>query len=102
VFIDRLRLFGDSAARGAAWGLRGHEALGTLLATPATGTQLDALRELLADRPHAAVTLVDGVLVLRALDAQAEAIRRLFIQAWRLLRPGVIGRDAVPPRIWNT
>jgi urease accessory protein len=102
VFIDRLRLRGDSPARGAAWGLGGHEALGTLLATPATSAQLDAVRDLVAGRPHAAATLVDGVLVLRALDAQAEAIRKLFIQAWRLLRPQVIGRDAVLPRIWNT
>jgi len=102
LFIDRLRLSGTSPARGAMWGLAGCEAMGTLLATPATTAQVDAVRDLLTDRPRAATTLVDGVLVLRALDAQAEAIRRLFIEAWRLLRPTVVGRNAVLPRIWNT
>jgi hypothetical protein len=40
--------------------------------------------------------------VLRALTAQAEPLRHLFIAAWRALRPGIIGRDAVNPRIWAT
>lgn len=102
VFIDRLRLSGDSAARQACWGLARCEALGTMLATPATLADLETVRALLADRPRAAATLVDGVLVIRALDAQAETIRKLFIEAWRVLRPAIIGRDAVPPRIWNT
>ena len=36
IFLDRLRLTGESPARGALWGLAGQEAVGTLLATPAT------------------------------------------------------------------
>ena len=53
-------------------------------------------------RPYAAVSLVDGVLVLRALAPQAEAVRNLFISAWQRLRPRIIGRQAVLPRIWST
>ncbi len=107
VFIDRLRLAGNSPARGARWGLAGQEAIGTLLATPAKRESVQAIRELLADpgladRPLAAVSFVDGVLVLRALAPQAEHVRKLFIAAWRILRPAVVGRDAVPPRIWAT
>jgi urease accessory protein len=102
IFIDRLRLAGTSRARDAKWGLGGHEAVGTLLATPATVAHIELVRELVAESPYAAVTLVDGVLVLRALAPQAEAIRNLFIAAWRLLRPGIVGREAVLPRIWST
>jgi urease accessory protein len=102
IFVDRLRLAGSSPSRSAAWGLAGFEAVGTLLATPASAADVDAVRILLADRAHAAVTLVDGVLVLRALDAQGEPLRKLFISAWQLLRPRLLGRDAVPPRIWAT
>jgi hypothetical protein len=29
-------------------------------------------------------------------------VRKLFIAAWQRLRPSVIGRGAVLPRIWNT
>jgi len=102
VFVDRLRLTGDSAARGAHWGLSGFEAVGTLIATPATRAQLAAVRELVAPHSYAGVSLVDGVLVVRALAAQAEAVRNLFIAAWQLLRPAIIGRAAVLPRIWST
>jgi urease accessory protein len=102
IFLDRLRLKGESAARGARWGLAGQEAVGTLLATPATRDDVESMRELVAHEPYAAVSLVDGVLVLRALAPQAEAVRNLFISAWRRLRPRVIGREAVLPRIWST
>jgi urease accessory protein len=102
VFIDRFRLGGASRARGAAWGLAGHEAVGTLLATPASGAHIAMIRDLVIDKPYAAVSLVDGVLVLRALAPQAEAVRNLFVAAWQLLRPAVIGRAAVLPRIWAT
>jgi urease accessory protein len=102
LFIDRLRLAGESPARQAPWGMAGQEAIGTLLATPATPREVEAIRDLVAALPLASVTLVDGVLVLRALAPQAEALRRLFITAWRVLRPAIIGREAVPPRIWNT
>jgi urease accessory protein len=102
IFIDRMRLTGESRARGAAWGLAGQEAVGTLLATPATREHVDAVRALIVNTAFAAVSWVDGVLVLRALAPQAEAVRHLFIAAWRILRPGIIGRDAVNPRIWAT
>jgi urease accessory protein len=102
IFVDRLRLTGASPARGARWGLAGHEAVGTLLATPAQRESVEAVRELVADHPFAAVSRVDGVLVLRALAPQAEAVRKLFIAAWQRLRPAIVGREAVPPRIWAT
>jgi urease accessory protein len=73
-----------------------------LLATPAKRESVQRVRELLSDQPLAAVSLVDGVVVLRALAPQAEDVRKLFIAAWRVLRPAVVGRDAVPPRIWAT
>jgi urease accessory protein len=101
-FIDRLRLEGSSPARLARWGLGGQEAVGTMLATPARREHVEAVRELLRDQALAAVSLVDGVLLLRALAPQAEAVRHLFIKAWRLLRPAIIGREAVTPRIWAT
>jgi urease accessory protein len=102
VFLDRLRLRGESPARAAVWGLAGQEAVGTLLASPASREHGEIIRQLITDVPLAAVSVVDGVLVLRALAPQAEAVRHLFIAAWRALRPAIIGRDAVDPRIWAT
>lgn len=98
LLIDRLRISG-AAPR---WGLGGHEAIGTLLAYPATRAMVDAARLLQQPGVELGVTLVDKVLVCRALAAQAEPIKRAFIACWQTLRPLLLDRPAVPPRIWAT
>lgn len=97
LLIDRLRISGDTR-----WGLGGHESIGTLLAYPATRALVDAVRCLQAPGVELGVTLVDEVLVCRALAAQAEPIKRAFIESWKTLRPLLLDRPAVPPRIWAT
>ena len=65
------------------------------------------LRRALAER-GARLQLVVGdvVAVLDRLHAQRpfEALhaRAWLIDLWRLLRPELLGREAVPPRIWST
>jgi urease accessory protein len=101
-FIDRLHIDGAHAARTASWGLAGFDAIGTLLAYPATTAMLNAVRELRFDAVEPAVTLVDGVLACRCLGAQAEAVKRAFIAIWQTVRPMLMERPAVLPRIWAT
>jgi urease accessory protein len=101
-FIDRLQIDGEHRGRTAAWGLAGFEAIGTLLAYPATSDMLTAARELTLDGVEVAATLVDGVLVYRCLGAQAEAVKRAFVAVWSTLRPLMLDRPAVAPRIWAT
>jgi urease accessory protein len=101
LLIDRMRLTGQSAARNARWGLAGFEALGTLLAYPATRAHLDLVRATPTDFESAS-TLVDGVLICRALAPQAEPIKHWFIQLWKRLRPQLLSRPAHLPRIWAT
>lgn len=102
LLIDRLRIRGDGAARHALWGLAGHEAIGTLLAYPADRGMVELIRRTVAERAQYAATLVDGVLVCRCVSNQAEHVRGTFIKIWQVLRPALLNRDAVPPRIWNT
>nr|WP_298728309.1 urease accessory protein UreD [uncultured Steroidobacter sp.] len=97
LFIDRLRISGDTR-----WGLGGHEAVGTSLAYPATRAMVDAVRNLQSPAVELGVTLVDNVLVCRALAAQAEPIKRAFVDIWQTLRPSLLDRPAVAPRIWAT
>ena len=101
LFIDRMRLSGDSLARKAQWGLAGFEALGTLLAYPATKAHVESCRGISCDL-ETAVTLVDNVLVCRALASQAEPIKQWFVALWCELRPQLLGRAAHRPRIWAT
>lgn len=98
----RERLLIDAQAFAANWGLNGHSACGTLFAYPATATQLAAVQALIGENTGQGVTLLDDLLICRALDARADRLRDFFQDVWRLLRPEVIGREACVPRIWAT
>jgi len=50
----------------------------------------------------AAVTRLPGVLVARWRGRSAEAARRWFGALWSVARPALLGRPALPPRIWST
>lgn len=102
LLLDRLRLQGDSAALQAPWGLQGAQAMGTLLMYPATGVDLAPLRALTSPDARHALSIVDDVLVCRALAGQAESVKRLFTAIWQQLRPALLGSDGVAPRIWAT
>lgn len=102
LFIDRLRLTGNSPALQAPWGWAGMQALGTLVMTPSPDVDLAALRALEAPSVRFAFTRVQDVLVCRALAMQAEPVRELFTRIWLMLRPALLGVSAVPPRIWAT
>lgn len=89
----------------APFGLRGYCVSGTLLATPvATPDTLDTVRA--AVEPHTAVlagaSTVDGVLALRVLGLQTETVLRALAYAWAALRPVLMDRPALAPRIWAT
>jgi len=102
LLLDRQRLAGSSPAMQAAWGLAGAQAIGTLLMYPAQQFDLAALRTLEAGGVRFALTLVDGVLVGRAMGREAEPIRALFTRIWLATRAQLLGREAVAPRIWAT
>ena len=101
-WIDSLRIDGDDRARIASWGLAGSAAIGTMLVYPGNPALLDELRGFASQNVELAVTLVDGVLVCRAMSGQAEPIRRAFVEYWSKARPALVDRAAVAPRIWAT
>jgi urease accessory protein len=98
------RLVFDSAGLAACWGLANCAALGSWIAFPATGAELECARTIGADCAGLALacTLVDGALVCRARARRADRVRAVFIELWRALRPALLGRTAVCPRIWAT
>jgi urease accessory protein len=108
LLLERLHL--DASCQRARWGLAGQAACGTLLAYPASARDLAAVRALAKDcspfepRDDAAeaATLVDEVLLVRAMGPRAVRIRQRFAQLWSLLRPALMGREVVAPRIWAT
>jgi urease accessory protein len=99
---ERLRVTPQTLSRAAL--LRGLPVSATLIVSPAGAAEVAACRAVLqaADGDHAAVTLLDDVLVVRYLGHSVARARRLFMRAWRTLRPLVFGCEAELPRIWST
>ena len=100
IFLERLHL--DAKAFAARWGLQGLSACGTLFASPACTENLLAIRQLIGDNKGRGVTLIDGLLICRAIDERTDRIRIFFEQVWSIIRPNVIQRLACTPRIWAT
>lgn len=102
VFIDRLRIDGELVARAARVDLAGHHAIGTMLAYPADHAMVDELRAVELEHVQLAATLVDGVMMCRALGSQAEHVKHAFVALWQRLRPRMLRREVTLPRIWST
>jgi len=95
----------NRAALQAPNGLRGYPMLAMFIATPCIEAHLEMVREVLAHGNAGfpiAATLVDGVLIVRALAEQSEALQQQLIPIWQALRPALIKRPAILPRIWAT
>lgn len=112
LWLERGRLAGGASLLASPVGMAGQAVYGTLMAAAESLDQLDqsAREALLADlRRHVpadgadhGLTLLPGLLLARYLGNSTEAGRHWFAALWAELRPRLLGRDAVPPRIWNT
>jgi len=79
-------------------------AAGKALPAAAIADLLTAIRaDIAADGDHVfGVTHTKGVLVARHLGDDSETARRLMLTVWRRVRPHLLNREAVTPRIWQT
>ncbi|MDZ5634769.1 urease accessory protein UreD [Janthinobacterium sp. GMG1] len=98
-------LAAGGALMASPLGLGGHTVCATLIAVgvPVSPAVLAAVREIAV--PAGAVfgaTHMKSLVAVRLLCGDSEAARRVMLAAWQLLRPAMLGRDAVVPRIWNT
>ncbi len=101
---ERGRIEGGSAMLDSPAGLGGQPVAGTLLAAAPSidDSVLAACRELHPAAGEGAVTRLPGLLVARYVGASSEPARNWFIALWRVLRPALLGREAIEPRIWRT
>lgn len=99
---ERQRIVGGDGLLDSPIGLDGQPVFATLLAT---GEIDSPLLERCRALPHAVrgdLTQLPGLLVARCLASEALLARAWLIDLWRLLRPTLLGREALPPRIWST
>lgn len=104
LLIETTRLQGAAKVLPARWGLQDANVMGTCIAVGADKSVLKAVRdaEIEIDRGLFTATLINDVLVCRVLAMQAEPARHAFIEAWRIIRPHLLQREASAPRIWFT
>jgi len=104
LLLERLALGGESLT--ARWGLAHFPAFGSCLAYPTGTMDLERVRGVAAGLNCAelilACTIVDGVLCCRGLAQRVDHLRQAFTTLWRTLRPALLGREAIAPRIWAT
>ena len=104
LLIEAQRIF-DQRSLEAAAGLRDRSQQGTLLAFPCNDQALECVRarlDVMDASPWSAATLVDRLLVVRALDDNGEALQQRLRMIWQVLRPLLLDRPAAQPRIWAT
>lgn len=100
-------LEGNDPLLASPIGLAGHPVTATFMAAGKEVTEelRDACRLVrVADggADRCGITVFPELLVARYLGDSSERARRYFTTLWRLLRPWFGGREACPPRIWNT
>ena len=84
-------------------GLNGCQCIGTVLAAPATPQDLELARMALADyKGRGGATLLGDLLVIRLLDVANEPLEHMITCLWLKLRPSLLGRKPVIPRVWAT
>lgn len=83
------------------FGLDGKTVCATLVAagTPLPASLTTSIRQL---DPDLGASQLKAVFIARLLCNDSERARRVMTAAWTLLRPHLLGMDAVPPRIWAT
>ena len=102
LLVERGRIEADGRLMRSPAGLGGRSVFGTLLAASSDLDQeiLRSCREAMSDA--VAITLLPGLLAARYLGDSSEEAFRCFSALWAKLRPALLGRPAVAPRIWST
>ena len=103
-FVDRLKVNTEKQLSASA-GLRGYAMNALFICTGCKEAEVEAARgiinQLSVDFP-VGITLLDDVLVLRALANQSEKLQAVIIPVWQALRHSVFNLSPMQPRIWST
>ncbi len=106
IWHERQRIEGGDRLLDSPIGLAGQPVFATLLVTgELDAAALQTCREAGLNTGASLrgdLTQLPGLVVARCLASEALHARAWLIALWRLLRPELLGREALAPRIWST
>ncbi len=109
IWYEQLNLTGGNEAMRSPLILAGKTVCATLLAVSDSVHSRDlinALRSQTAGVDNGAgllgISQVKSVIVARYLGTSSEVARTVMLKLWGILRPALLGRAAIVPRMWNT
>ncbi len=99
---ERQRIAGGDGLLDSPIGLDGQPVFATLLVIGEIDDELLERCRALAHPVRGDLSQLPGLLVARCLAGETLQARAWLIALWQLLRPALLGREALAPRIWNT
>lgn len=102
IWHERQRILGGDRLLDSPIGLNGQPVFATLLVTGEIDAPLLERCRQLSTPVRGDLTQLPGLVVARCLAGEALHARDWLIDLWRLLRPALLGRVALAPRIWST
>lgn len=108
VWFEQLRLAGGGAAMKNPLVLANSTVCATLIAVgkAVPAGVLEAAREGMGNIANGAgqmgISQLKPVITARYLGDSSETARQIMLHVWGLLRPAMLGREAMVPRMWNT
>ncbi|GLS90767.1 urease accessory protein UreD [Psychromonas marina] len=113
IYHDRIALSPENSLLTHPAGLANNSVFATFLAYASAiltdqyqrKDLLDLMRDKITEQgaqTNISITDIDGLLVIRYLGAHAQQCKQLFISLWEILRPLLVDKAALQPRIWHT
>lgn len=108
IWLEQIRLQGESPAMNGPLALSGKTVCATLILTGKTIPQplLDLAREeaqkITRNAGQVGISQLKSIVVARYLGNSSEVARHTMLRVWGLFRPEILGREAIVPRMWNT
>ncbi len=108
LLIESLDLGRGKDLLQGAFALRGEPVIANLYAVPRGGALDESVVEMVRNAigdvaaGACAVSSLGEVLVVRGLGPNVEGLRQTLMRAWQALRPALLSRAPVIPRVWAT
>ena len=101
---ERQRVVGGDGLLDSPIGLDGKPVFATLIVTGEIDADLmERCRALAEHSPvRGDLSQLPGLVIARCLADEALHARAWLMELWKLLRPALLGREALAPRIWST